>query len=536
MKEVTRISLAALPYNVEVDAKKELEKYLHAVEKSLNADADAMKEIEARIAELLADRGVTGEKVIARDDVQHIRERLGEPKDFVDEDGIDAMAHVERPSSTAEKSLMRDTNDQVLGGVCSGLAAYLHVDVVWVRLAMVVLGVVTSGAMVLVYLAMWLIMPPARTAAERLQMKGLPVTLEAIQDESVVVAQQNNQRQIVLTIARIVAGAGALIVAAAALVGLGATIYHTMVATETMRLLEPEEKVYFGLLVVAGLAFIVFCIIIARALFMNRYSKRFWVTIAALTVLGLGLFTTGALGIRYIRGADSELFNRQQIEQRVDATAVRGAKQLKVKANMPITVRYTVDPVRADATVHYSKYDADTAPTVTLVRDGDVLTVNLTDNEKSCPEGNTMCVRRFAVDIVGPALNVVEGRQDNDIIYHTISQKSLEVLAADDSNVTIESDSLIDRLSAKVTKRSTASFLPASIATLTIATEGSESAALVANVNQLNLTIPEACSLQTGRAMVNISHADSITVNGAPYHDDIGYPCTTIRFIPNGEQ
>ena len=45
MKEITRISLASLPYNVEIEAKKELEKYLHAVEHSLGADADAMKEI-----------------------------------------------------------------------------------------------------------------------------------------------------------------------------------------------------------------------------------------------------------------------------------------------------------------------------------------------------------------------------------------------------------------------------------------------------------------------------------------------------------
>jgi hypothetical protein len=57
MKEVARISLAALPYNIEIDAKKKLQYYLHAIEAALNADSDTMKEIEARVAELLAERG-----------------------------------------------------------------------------------------------------------------------------------------------------------------------------------------------------------------------------------------------------------------------------------------------------------------------------------------------------------------------------------------------------------------------------------------------------------------------------------------------
>ena len=52
MKEITRIHLAALPYNIEVAAKKELEKYLHAIESSLGADSDAMREIESRITEI----------------------------------------------------------------------------------------------------------------------------------------------------------------------------------------------------------------------------------------------------------------------------------------------------------------------------------------------------------------------------------------------------------------------------------------------------------------------------------------------------
>ncbi|RYF29025.1 MAG: hypothetical protein EOO17_03020 [Chloroflexi bacterium] len=72
MKEITRIHLAATAFNIDITAKKELEKYLEAIEKSLRADEDTLREIEARIVELLADRGVTGERVVTLGDVEVI--------------------------------------------------------------------------------------------------------------------------------------------------------------------------------------------------------------------------------------------------------------------------------------------------------------------------------------------------------------------------------------------------------------------------------------------------------------------------------
>ena len=48
MKEITRIHLAKTAFSVEIDAKKSLEKYLNSIQKNMHADAEAMKEIEAR--------------------------------------------------------------------------------------------------------------------------------------------------------------------------------------------------------------------------------------------------------------------------------------------------------------------------------------------------------------------------------------------------------------------------------------------------------------------------------------------------------
>lgn len=56
------------------------------------------------------------------------------------------------------KRLYRSGNDRVLGGVCGGIAEYLGVDPVLIRLLWV-LGTLAWGAGILLYIAMWIIMP-----------------------------------------------------------------------------------------------------------------------------------------------------------------------------------------------------------------------------------------------------------------------------------------------------------------------------------------------------------------------------------------
>lgn len=57
--------------------------------------------------------------------------------------------------------LRRSRTDRMLGGVCGGLAADLGADAALLRIAVLVLTLVTGGAAALVYLAAWLIAPAA---------------------------------------------------------------------------------------------------------------------------------------------------------------------------------------------------------------------------------------------------------------------------------------------------------------------------------------------------------------------------------------
>ena len=57
------------------------------------------------------------------------------------------------------KRLYRSGKDRVLGGVCGGIAEYLEVDPVVIRLLWVVFTLVSMGAGVLIYLIAWVIVP-----------------------------------------------------------------------------------------------------------------------------------------------------------------------------------------------------------------------------------------------------------------------------------------------------------------------------------------------------------------------------------------
>lgn len=56
------------------------------------------------------------------------------------------------------KKLYRNTNDQMLAGVCSGLADYLDLDVTIVRLIFVALFFM-GGNGFLIYIILWIITP-----------------------------------------------------------------------------------------------------------------------------------------------------------------------------------------------------------------------------------------------------------------------------------------------------------------------------------------------------------------------------------------
>ena len=184
MKEITRIHLAKTPFSVEVDAKKSLEQYLDSIQKNMHAEPEAMREIEARMVELLAERGVSKDGVISHDDVLAVQKQMGEPQDFADGEAPETVDTAETNANKPTKRLMRDPDNAILGGVCAGIAAYWGINPLWVRLLFIFSPFITFGTSLLIYIVLWISMPEAQTAAEKLQMRGEEVTLDSLKNFS----------------------------------------------------------------------------------------------------------------------------------------------------------------------------------------------------------------------------------------------------------------------------------------------------------------------------------------------------------------
>lgn len=176
MNEVTRIHLGRQSYTIAVEAHANLKTYLDAIERKVH-DKEVVNEVELRMSELLTERGVTTEKVILAEDVEYLQGQLGNPNDFSEDD--------EAPNDSAtdenvSKKFFRDTDNALIAGVAAGIANYFGTDATLVRIIFVLLTIFGGGLGIVLYLVLWVAMPPAQTASEKLQMHGKPVTLEAL--------------------------------------------------------------------------------------------------------------------------------------------------------------------------------------------------------------------------------------------------------------------------------------------------------------------------------------------------------------------
>lgn len=194
MKKTLTINLNKAVYHIDDDAYETLNGYIERLQHHFSGEegcSEILDDIEARLAELFTERLRFGMQVISQHEVEEVIRIMGEPEDFEQE-------HIEVDDSTSpedtedeptpaqpegERSttrrLFRDCDNRILGGVASGVAHYLSVDVVWVRVLLVLLTPLWASS-VWVYMVLWIIVPVADTAAKRLQMRGEPVTIENI--------------------------------------------------------------------------------------------------------------------------------------------------------------------------------------------------------------------------------------------------------------------------------------------------------------------------------------------------------------------
>lgn len=78
------------------------------------------------------------------------------------------------------KKMFRDPQTKVIGGVSGGIAAYLGMDIIAVRVLFIALAF-AGGLGLFLYVILWICLPEARTLTDKMQMQGEPVTLSNIE-------------------------------------------------------------------------------------------------------------------------------------------------------------------------------------------------------------------------------------------------------------------------------------------------------------------------------------------------------------------
>jgi len=179
MNKIITINLGGIAIDIEEDAYEMLRSYLLKVKNHFRGTengAEIVDDIESRIAEMLFEKLKDKKVSINTSDVESVIEIMGQPSDFETED---QTADYSETNTRRVKRLFRDPEDGILGGVCAGLAKYLGIEVTVMRILWIVF-VLLGGSGAAVYIILWVIIPKAKTAAERLQMSGEVPNIENI--------------------------------------------------------------------------------------------------------------------------------------------------------------------------------------------------------------------------------------------------------------------------------------------------------------------------------------------------------------------
>ena len=185
MNKTVNINLGGMFFHIDEDAYQKLTRYFDAIKRSLSNSSgqdEIIKDIEMRVSELLNEKQKTDKHVVGMKDVDEVITVMGQPEDYrIDDEGIGSTtSNFTSSSASSTRKLYRDSENGMIGGVLAGLGHYFGIDKVWLRIFLLVL-VFAWGTGVLAYIILWIVMPEAKTTAEKLEMTGEPVTISNIE-------------------------------------------------------------------------------------------------------------------------------------------------------------------------------------------------------------------------------------------------------------------------------------------------------------------------------------------------------------------
>jgi len=183
MNQTVTINISGIVFHIEVDAYETLKNYLNKIKSYFNNSEEReeiMHDVESRITELFSSMMNEKNQVIMASDVEKVIEIMGKPEQYISEDEEQTHEFTNENQIKGDKKLFRNPDDRILGGVCSGLSSYIGMDTVWIRLFFVITLLIGFGFGFILYIILWVVMPEAKTASDKLKMKGEPINIQNI--------------------------------------------------------------------------------------------------------------------------------------------------------------------------------------------------------------------------------------------------------------------------------------------------------------------------------------------------------------------
>lgn len=365
MKKTISITLSGIIFNLEEDGYIKLKAYLDAIREYFSKlddnSPEIMEDIESRAAEIFSERLSAAKQVITLSDVEELIASMGTVEDITGE----AKPEEERPKTKSwkEKKLYRDPDNAILMGVCAGIANYFGIDPVIIRI-LFLLSFFFGGAGVIIYLILCLIVPEAKSTAQKMEMHGQPVNLTSLKEaaeEKIVTARKNIStqpiRKIVLTIGRlvrklfliglIILGVALIVGSLAALVGIFVLFGNLFFNAGMVLANFPEMKMMPGtqyhLGIIAGfftaLIPIFFALFLGISIIRRRFILNLTASLCLLMVWIISVSTLGVLATRLFAKheertqviSESEIVAKKYDFSDFDSISAFGNYQLKIE-------------------------------------------------------------------------------------------------------------------------------------------------------------------------------------------------------------
>ncbi len=173
-------------FHIDEEAYNIMRRYLESVKRSFAntpGSDEIIADIEARIAELFHDKLENERQVITQKEVDEVIAIMGQPEDYMVDEEIfeDEPRAKSATTQNRVKKLYRDTDKKYVAGVSAGLAHYFGIDPLWIRLLWIFLTIFTWGGFIFIYGLLWILIPEARTTAQKLDMSGETVNISNIE-------------------------------------------------------------------------------------------------------------------------------------------------------------------------------------------------------------------------------------------------------------------------------------------------------------------------------------------------------------------